>query len=337
MDITQAKASEKNTTNDNITEKINRWLDRKKDLFGQKILCIGTGAETARHLAHIFPRASIVCLTEDAVSGAPQAPGDPLLIQGDAKSYQGGLFDTVVALASSPLKGAAAADGAGAAFPVWERGTLYLRRASLLMDHYEEEMQALRRHLRQGGSLLSIVRSEHDEYLLGWCLAAAAEGLAVDASDVRQIQCMEKGRRQVLQGVCAREGSRTDIGALLASNLNYSLDRMNTAAEELQGRDAEIMLQADAASLLRGYHIYQGAELKGKMGVYASAQRPDVLYYFTDVEGDEPYLKRFHTDDRDKLIRHMVGELHRQKAVGKDISWKQLELQDDWSETEMDG
>jgi hypothetical protein len=32
------------------------------------------------------------------------------------------------------------------------------------------------------------------------------------------------------------------------------------------------------------------------------------------------------------LPAYLRSELHRQKAVGKDISWKQLELQDDWSE-----
>ena len=53
------------------------------------------------------------------------------------------------------------------------------------------------------------------------------------------------------------------------------------------------------------------------------------------MEGDQPYLRRFHEGDRDKVVRHMVGELHRQKAGDKSISWKQLELQDDWSETEL--
>ena len=324
----------------NIVEKINRWIDKNKDLFGGKILCSGIDPECARHISRLFPASAVVCLEPSRDEGSGEKTDDragegslsgPLFLCGDLKSYEGGKFDTVLSLGVAPLRPLQPGDS----FPVWKRGTLYLRRASLLMDYYEEEVHSLQKHLRPGGSLLSLVRSEQDEYFLGYCLAAAAEGLAVDTASVRQISCMENGEKQVLQGFTAMEGGRTDISALLAGNLNYSLDRMNTAAEELQGRQAEVMLQADIAELIRGYHLYQGESFKGKLAVYSSAQRQDVIYYFTDVEGDQPYLRRFHEGDRDKVVRHMVGELHRQKAGDKSISWKQLELQDDWSETEL--
>lgn len=366
--------------NNNIVEKINRWIDKNKDLFGAKILCSGIDPECARHIARLFPAASVVCLVDDRkaadeggrggvseraaidggneivtesaandgghgdVSGRAALDGGrggvsestgnlhgPLFLNNSIKYYEGGKFDTVVSLDQSSL----CPSGTDAEFPVWERGTLYLRRASLLMEYYEDRVHSLKKQLRPGGSLLSLVKSGHDEYFLGYCLAAAAEGLAVDTSSIRQILCVEDGEKHVLQGFTAEDGGKTDIHALLAENMNFALDRMNTAAEELLGKEAEIMLQADAAELLRGYHIYQGDQLKGKLAVYSSAQRPDVIYYFTDAEGDEPYLKRFHESDRDKLVRHMVGELHRQKASDKNINWKQLQLQDDWSETEI--
>ena len=320
----------------NLSEKMNRWIDRNKEVFGRKILCSGIGAESARHLSHLFPAASIICLGDKAEKTPENIHQNnsltgPLFMSGDLLSYEGGKFDTVLSLDASPLCPAEP----GLDFPAWERGTLYLRRAAILMDHYENRVQSLQKHLRPGGTLLSLVRSDHDEYFLGYCLAAAAEGLEIDIASIRQILCVENGKKQILQGFAARDGGRTDINSLLAENLNHSLDRMNTAAEELHGKQAEIMLQADVSGLLRGYHIYQGSDLKGKLGVYTSAQRPDVIYYFTDAEGDGPYLRRFHESDRDKLIRHMVGELHRQKASDKNIQWKQLELQDDWSETEI--
>ena len=73
----------------------------------------------------------------------------------------------------------------------------------------------------------------------------------------------------------------------------------------------------------------------GKLALYSSANRPNVIYYFTDVQGAVPYLRRFHTEDRQKVLRHMVGELHRQKAADSNISWHELTLNDDWSETEL--
>lgn len=346
---------------DTIIEKINRWIDRNRHLAGGKILCAGIAPECARHLARMIPEASVVCLegaeniscpagdANPAVNAGSMGPAGtegaagpnskgksrrlstPLFLSGDLQNYDGGKFDTIFTLAASPLC-PAEPDGS---FPVWERGTLYLRRASLLMEYYEKEVHSLRKHLRPGGTLLSLVRGGHDEYFLGYCLAAAAEELAVDPSSIRQILCVENGKKQTLQGFTAHEGGRTEIGALLAENLNFTLDRMNTAAEELLGKQAEVMLQADVSGLLRGYHVYRGDQLMGKLAVYSSAQRPDVIYYFTDVTGDEPYLKRFHKSDLDKLIRHMVGEMHRQKAGDKSVGWKQLELQDDWSETEL--
>lgn len=321
----------------NLSEKMNRWIDRNKEVFGRKILCSGIGTESARHLSHLFPAASVICLegrSENAWGAAKNKESSlagPLFMSGDLLSYDGGKFDTVLSLDASPLCPAEP----GSDFPAWERGTLYLRRAALLMEYYEDRVHSLQKHLRPGSTLLSLVCSDHDEYFLGYCLAAAAEGLEIDTASIRQILCVENGKKQILQGFAARDGGRTDINSLLAENLNHSLDRMNTAAEELHGKQAEIMLQADVSGLLRGYHIYQGSDLKGKLGVYTSAQRPDVIYYFTDAEGDGPYLRRFHESDRDKLIRHMVGELHRQKASDKTIQWKQLELQDDWSETEI--
>lgn len=341
-----AKKEKELPTENNLTKKITRWLDQHSSLLGQKILLAGTDAEAACHLSRRMPEASVVFLTGSgkkagssdkntqagpAPNGSGQDMRDYLPVSADLTNYEGGLFDTVVYLGGTPLN----LPAPGRSLPAWERGTLYFRKASLLMDCYEGEVQALRRHIRPGGSLLALVRSEHDEHLLGWCLAAAAEGLEIDISSLRQILCLENGEKQVLQAISAREGGRTDIGGLLAENLNYSLDRMNTAAEELQGEKAEILLQADLASLLRGYHIYQGEALRGKIAVYAAAQRPDIIYYYTDVDGDTPYLRRFHIQDQDKVIRHLVGELHRQKASDKSISWKQLELLDDWSEKEL--
>lgn len=320
----------------NFSEKVNRWIDRNKDVFGRKILCSGIDAESARHLSHLFPAASVICLQDKPEKASANTHKEssltgPLYISDNIRTYEGGKFDTVLSLDASLLCPTEPEPD----FPAWERGTLYLRRAALLMEYYEDRVQSLQKHLRPGGTLLSLVRSEHDEFFLGYCLAAAAEGLEIDIASIRQILCVENGKKQILQGFAARDGGRTDINALLAENLNHSLDRMNTAAVELQGKQAEIMLQADVSGLLRGYHIYQGDDLKGKLAVYTSAQRPDVIYYFTDAEGDGPYLRRFHESDRDKLIRHMVGELHRQKASDKTIQWKQLELQDDWSETEI--
>lgn len=324
----------------NINEKILHWLDKNKDAFGDKILCVGIDADAAGHIARSFAQSTVVCLTGSSRDEDPDglqtmerqtSLHEPLWIPAGVDDYEGGLFDTLVYFAEEPL----CPETPARDFPVWKRGTLYLRRASLLMEYYETKAQALRRHLRRGGTLLCVVRSGHDEYLLGFCFALAAEEMEVSPAGIRQILCQENGSRSVLQGITAFAGGRSDVGALVAENLNHSLDRMNTGAEEMHGRDAEIFIQADAADLIRGYRIYQGETLMGKLAVYSSVQRPDVIYYFTDVAGDEPYLRRFHVDDRDKVIRHMVGELHRQKATNKSISWYELKLQDDWCETEL--
>ena len=318
----------------NLAEKISRRLDPHRDKISGKVLCAGLPDACAEHLARLLPDASIVCLTEAPVNRAAGTPGslhEPLFLNAGITEYEGGLFDTVICLHEIPL-----ADRAGdPGFPKWERGTFYLRRAQLLMDHYEKEIHTVCRHLKPDGHLFSFVRSQHDEYFLGWCLALAAEGMAVDPGSARQILCRENGSQTVLQSVVCAAGGRTQISLLLAGHLNFLLDRMNTGAEELHGRGAEILLQADTASLLRGYHVYQGDLFLGKLAVYASAQRPDVIYYFTDVAGDEPWLRRFHEQDKDKVIRHMVGELHRQRAVDKSVHWKELQLNDDWSETEL--
>lgn len=355
----------------NYEEKIMGWIDRNRTLPGQKILCIGTGIEPARHLARLFPSSQVVCLTgsskkertaatdqrladgtsadsgnnplsgrENPLSGnenllsegnGQDSLREPLLIEKDASSYDGGRFDTIVACGGAPLL----PENPGEDFPRWARGDFYLRKASLLMEYYEEQAHLLHKHLKPGGALLNLVQSERDEYLLGYCLALAAEEMSVDPSSIRRILCRRDGKRLVLHGITAFARGRTDIQSLIAGSLNDSLDRMNTSASEYEGRDAEIMLQADAGELLRGYHIYQDRQLMGKLAVYSSVQDENVIYYFTDVVGDTPYLKRFHAQDRDLVIRHMVGELHRQKAADKSVHWAQLELRDDWSETEL--
>ena len=316
----------------NYEEKIIGWIDKNRTLPGQKILCIGTGVEPARHLARLFPSSQVVCLTDSKYeSSGENSLREPLLIEKDVSSYDGGSFDTVIACSDAPLLPEHPADS----FPRWERGTFYLRKASLLMEYYEEQAHLSGRHLKPGGTLFNLVQSERDEYLLGYCLALAAEELSVDPSSIRRILCRRDGKRLVLHGIIAFAGGRTDIQSLIAGSLNDSLDRMNTTAPDYEGRDAEIMLQADAGELLRGYHIYQKEQLMGKLAVYSSVQREDVIYYFTDVAGDTPYLKRFHTQDRETVIRHMVGELHRQRAADKNVHWAQLELHDDWSETEL--
>lgn len=340
-------------TADNRNEKINRWIDKNRDLFGQKILCTGIRQETAVHLARMFSSASIVCLTspglqDDRRSGEPAypafsggapaagtaAPGsslrDPLRIPGDLHSYSGGLFDTVLAVDTGPL----APDSPGEAFPVWPRGTMYLRRASLVMEYYEGKAHDLCRHLRPGGTLLHLVCSDQDEYFLGYCLALAAEEMAVAPASIREIRCIEGGEKMVLQGLAARAGGRTEISDLIAQNLNHSLDSMNSSGSQYTGREAEIFLQSDAGELLRGYHLYQGSLFAGKLAAYTSVRNPNALYYYTDVEGDVPYLQRFHMQDRDAVLRHMSGELHRQKAADKSISWRPLTQHEDWSETE---
>lgn len=349
----------------NVDEKFLRWVDKSRRLAGLKILCIGIGRASALHLARVFPASSIVCLTKGAPEEAVVDGGDlagsgrgglrePLWINECAESYSGGLFDTVIACRLHPLvpadpeeapadgadpADASARSGAGSApaggFPRWERGTFYLRRASLLMEYYEKETRALCRHLRPGGTLLHFVRGEQDEYFLGYCLALAAEEMLVTPEGIRQILCRADGDRMVCQGLTAFAGGRTDIQALIAQNLNFSLDRMNTSTAEYEGRGAELLLQADAGTLVRGYHIYQGPLMRGKLAVYTSVRNPDGIYYFTDVAGDVPYLRRFHVRDRQAVIRHMVGELHRQKAADKTIHWQELEMHEDWSETEL--
>ena len=323
-----------------LYEKTSGWLDRNRELFGRKILCAGIDDALAGHLARMFPRAIIVCLTGSSrdqdpdglqLAGSPRERRGPLWIPASPEEYEGGLFDTLVYFAEEPLCPAEPPVD----FPSWERGTLYLRRASLLMEYYEKNTRPLRKHLREGGTLLSLVRSDHDEYLLGFSLALAAEGMQVDPASIRQILCREGDSRVVLQAMTARAGGRSDVSALVAENINYSLDRMNTAAEELQGRDAEIFIQAECADLIRGYHIYQGDTLMGKLALYSSVQRPNVIYYYTDAAGDAPRVRRFHVQDRDKLLRHMVGELHRQKASNGDISWYELRLLEDWQEIEQ--
>jgi hypothetical protein len=330
-----------------INEKITSWLDRNRDAFGRKILCSGIDVRTAVHISHLFPDSSIVLLIDDPAEEKEGALNEPLMIRQDIKAYQGGLFDTVVCFTDAPLKPAESltdrdkiTDYSGhwlygnTPYPDPERGSLYLYRASRLMDYYESAAGILRNHLKRGGTLLHLVRSEHDEHLLGYCLALASEEMNVDPSHIRQILCRENGASVILQGIRAVAGERTNTGALIAENLNFSLDRMNTAAVELQGHDAEILLQADMSGLIRGYHLYQKDSLAGKLALYTSANRKDVIYYFTDVQGDVPYLRRFHTDDKDKLLRHMVGELHRQKASDSTVHWVELVLNDDWSESE---
>lgn len=330
---------------DNINEKINGWLDKNREAFGGRILCVDLDLRIATHLAHLFPGASIAVLTKEKPADADTGPGLPLVIETSLEEYDGGLFDTIVSFSSAPLcpafseknnaqETASAPGQEDKAYPVTRRGTLYLYRASLLMEYYEKTAGLLRRHLREGGTLLSLVPSEHDEHLLGYSLALAAEGMQVSPA-IRQILCRSKGKRVTLQALKAIAGGSTQITSLIAENLNFNLDRMDTGAEELEGKEAEILLQADLSGLVRGYHLYQGDKFMGKLAVYTSALRPDVLYYFTDVEGDVPYLRRFHTEDRQKLIRHMVGEMHRLKASDKQVRWQELVLNDDWSETEL--
>lgn len=330
---------------DNINIKIINWLDKNRDGFGRKILCSGLPVEAAEHIAHVFPDASIVMLADETPEKAESGLVQPLVIRADLKDYDGGMFDTVIALTPGPLcpadTGPDSAAGssrpglqADIPYPQLNRGSFYLHRASLLMEYFEKNAGILRKNLREGGTLLNLVLSGHDEHLLGYCLALAAEGMAVSPS-VRQILCRRNGERVTMQAVRASAGGRTDVTALIAENLNFNLDRMDTGAEELEGKKAEILLQADASQLVRGYNIYQEEELMGKLAVYTSVQRADVLYYFTDIRGDIPYLRRFHTEDRKKLLRHMVGELHRQKAADKSVSWHELVLNDDWSEQEL--
>lgn len=331
---------------DNVNEKVTGWLEKNRDAFGRKILCAGIEISAAVHLSRLFPDSSIVCLTDQNPSEADRDLKGPLVIQSPIEDYDGGLFDTVVCFSAEPLlpPHLRKDDAAGPSrqwlhgdqtYPVMERGTLYLRRASLLMEYYENAANILRRHLRDGGTLLNLVRSEHDEHLLGYCFALASEEMNVHPSSIRQILCRENGKRLTMQAIRATAGERSRVSELIAENLNFSLDRMNTAANELEEKDAEILLQADAASLIRGYHLYQGDDLKGKLALYASSGRKDVIYYFTDVEGDVPYLRRFHKDDKEKVLRHMVGEMHRQKAADKNVKWHELVLNDDWSETEL--
>ena len=339
------KMTSENLHMDNANEKIINWLDKNRDAFGRKILCVCLDMKAAAHIAHVFPDASIVLLAKE---NPPEAQGglvQPLVIRTDLKDYDGGMFDTVIALTTEPLSHAEAGSDSTAGpshhllkadipYPKFKRGAFYLRRASLLMEYFENTAGILRKHLREGGTLLNLVLSEHDEHLLGYCLALAAEGMDVSPS-VKQILCRRKGERVTMQAIRAAAGGRTDINALLAENLNFNLDKMDTGAVELEGKKAEILLQADASQLVRGYNIYQENDLMGKLAVYTSVQRPDVLYYFTDIQGDVPYLRRFHTEDQKKLIQHMVGELHRQKAADKSVSWRELVLNDDWSEHEL--
>ena len=333
---------------DNASDKIINWLDKNKEAFGRKILCAGLDIKAASHIAHVFPDASIVFLAKEtpveAVAETESGLAQPLVIRADLKDYDGGMFDTVVAVTPGPLcpadPGAKSADGssyerqpADMPRPQFNRGAFYLHRASLFMEYFEKTAGILRRNLREGGRLLNLVQAEQDEHLLGYCLALAAEGMNVSPS-IKQILCRKNGERVTLQAIRAAAGGRTDINALIAENLNFNLDRMDTSAEEVEGEKAAVLLQADASQLVRGYNVYQGDDLMGKLAVYTSVQRPDVLYYFTDILGDVPYLRRFHTEDQKKLIRHMVGELHRQKAADKNVSWRELVLNDDWSEDE---
>lgn len=330
---------------DNVSDKIINWLDKNRDAFGRKILCVCLDMKAAEHIAHVCPDASIVLLAKENPAKADGGLVQPLVIRTDLKDYDGGLFDTVVAVTPEPLRPSddGTDSGAGSShqwlhtdipYPQFKRGTLYLRRASILMEYFENTAGILRKNLREGGTLLNLVYSEHDEHLLGYCLSLAAEGMDVSPS-IRQILCRRNGERVTMQAIRASAGGRTDINALLAENLNFNLDKMDTGAVELEGEKAEILLQADASQLVRGYNIYQENDLMGKLAVYTSVQRPDVLYYFTDIQGDVPYLRRFHTEDQKKLIRHMVGELHRQKAADKSVSWHELVLNDDWSEHEL--
>ncbi len=337
--------SSENPSIDNINTKIIGWLDKNRDGFGRKILCSGLPMQAAEHIAHVFPDAVIVFLTDHDPAEITRSLEQPLVIRAGLGDYDGGMFDTVISLIFEPLcpPHPDMSDGAGPdpgqpspapACPQPDRGTFYLRRAALLMDYYEKTAGAHRRHLREGGTLLNLVLSEHDEYLLGYCLSLAAEGMAVSPS-VKQILCRRGSERVTMQAVRAAAGGRTDVSALLADNLNFNLDRMDTSAEELEGKKAEILLQADASQLVRGYRIYLKEEAMGKLAVYTSVQRADVLYYFTDIRGDVPYLRRFHTEDRRKLLQHMAGELHRQKAADKNINWHEIVLNDDWSEQEL--
>ena len=108
----------------NYEEKIIGWIDKNRTLPGQKILCIGTGVEPARHLARLFPSSQVVCLTDSKYeSSGENSLREPLLIEKDASSYDGGSFDTVIACSDAPLLPEHPADS----FPRWERGTFYLR------------------------------------------------------------------------------------------------------------------------------------------------------------------------------------------------------------------
>jgi hypothetical protein len=39
---------------DNANEKIINWLDKNRDAFGRKILCVCLDMEAAAHIAHVF-------------------------------------------------------------------------------------------------------------------------------------------------------------------------------------------------------------------------------------------------------------------------------------------
>lgn len=329
---------------DNINEKTIGWLDKNKDAFGHKILCAGVDMSVAEHIAHLFPDSNIVFLTKEDPDKVDNGLEQPLVIQSGLDDYDGGMFDTLIVCASVPLCPPNHGKDSTASriyhwlhgdqpYPDFEHGTLYLRRATLLMEYYENAATILRRNLREGGTLLNLVRSEQDEHLLGYCLSLAAEVMQVRPA-VRQILCRENGKRVTLQAIRAVAGGRTDVNSLIAENLNFNLDKMDTSAVELEGKKAEILLQADLSQLVRGYNIYQEDNLMGKLAIYTSAQREGVIYYFTDIQGDVPYLRRFHVNDQDKILRHMVGELHRQKAADSNVRWHELYLNDDWSETE---
>ena len=83
---------------DNANEKIINWLDKNRDAFGHKILCVCLDMKAAAHIAHVFPDASIVVLTKETPAEAQSGLVQPLVIQTDLKDYDGGMFDTVIAV-----------------------------------------------------------------------------------------------------------------------------------------------------------------------------------------------------------------------------------------------
>lgn len=347
MDITEylsaavkviAEASGRDLSSDTRDSKILRRLPLRPEYFGDKILEVdcGYGIITCC-LAMCFPESSVVGCSSDPEKLAAarilaqhfQLKNVLFQLSDSGTDFPVGKFDTV--LTTSIDLRSAAADDKGSK----NRFDFYFRRAFDDIDLYDALLQPYLKHLRPDAHFISVVRAEHDAAYFAYCLSLAASETEVLCDTHSQIICRENGEKICCQALIAQNGRKSSPDIMMASDLNFTLGRMDTSGKEFYDLSADVLLQSDAGNLIKGYHIYRDQRLVGKVALYDSVRNDETLWYYTNSDGDRPYLCGYHITEKDRLLRSMIGEIHRQRAMHMEFEWKEIKMSDGWTEYEI--